>query len=56
MTVSQDRLQRTAVYATKIPELVITHPTFVYVKVICDGKSLFCVTELASRVSSYLVS
>jgi hypothetical protein len=60
---SQDWLQPTAVYAShkdawtshNMPELVITYPRFVYMKVISDGKNSFSVTELVSRFSSYLV-
>jgi len=52
---SQDWLQCTAVYATKMPELIITYPSFIYMKVISDGENYFSVIELLSRFSSYLV-
>jgi methyl coenzyme M reductase subunit D len=36
---SQDWLQRTAVHGTKMPELVIKYPSFIYMKVISDGEN-----------------
>ena len=57
--ISHDRLQRTTVYATKMPGLVIrtvTYPRFVYLKVIGDDENSFCVIVFVSRFSSYLVS